>query len=346
MRASYFITLPFRYIEYQFNRVHPLWCTFAITENCNACCEYCQYWRKKHSDLPTESVLKVIDRLKELGIASVAFSGGECLLRPDIIDIVSYTVKSGIQASLSSNGLICNDELFHDLMSQGLHTLAFSLDGSNAAIHEVFRKGCDFDRVICSIQKAIEIKKKYQFTTNIVTATVVNKININDLQNIYRLRKSLGVDKNYFQPIWSIFGEKHFDEQFGFSEMTLKDLQKTAEELSNIPNGNLTKYYEIIPYLYKNFEWIPRRYKCYAGRAFVYVDSSGNLFPCSLLINQPMGSLLEENIQDVLSMPGLKSKLKNYKRFKCGGCTMSCYMEKNILLSGIHNPFSLWKRAR
>jgi MoaA/NifB/PqqE/SkfB family radical SAM enzyme len=145
--------------------------------------------------------------------------------------------------------------------------------------------------------------------------------------------------------VWPIFNEKHFDEKFGFSEMGLEDLQKIANDLAHIPDGNLRKYYEVFPYLYRNFSWIGGKYECFAGRAFVYVDSLGNLFPCSLLTNQPMGSLLDERVEAILLKPELKNKLDDYKRFKCGGCTMSCYMEKNIILSSFHNPFSLWKRA-
>ncbi len=81
-------SLPFRYIEYLFNRVHPLWCTFAITDNCNARCEYCQYWRRKHLDLPTNDIFKILGKLKDLGVISVVFSGGECMLRPDVDKIV------------------------------------------------------------------------------------------------------------------------------------------------------------------------------------------------------------------------------------------------------------------
>ncbi len=339
------IKIPYRYIKYLRNQVYPLWATFAITENCNARCEYCQYWRKKYSELSTEDVYKIIRQLKKLGIISVVFSGGECLLRDDLVSIVKYSVDLGLEVTVVTNGLICDEKVFHDIMSCGLRGFAFSLDGSQASIHEAFRKGCSFEVVKHSIQKAVEIKNKNKFNTKISTTTVVNKTNINDLQNIYRLRQSLGADKNFFQPIWPIFGEKHFHKQFGFSDMTFEDLQKIAKELAHIPEGNLASYYNIFPYLYRDFESINDKYQCFAGRAFVYVDSSGSLFPCSPLTHQPMGSLLDESIKSILSKPELKSRLKEYKDFKCGGCTMTCYMEKNIALSVLNSPASLWKRA-
>lgn len=344
-KLSNLVTLPFRYIEYIFNQIHPLWCTFAITENCNARCEYCQYWRKRHSELSIEDVFKIIRQLKTLGVVSVVFSGGECMLRPDLPEVIAYTTSLGLEASVVSNGLISSEDLFREMMSHGLSGLTFSLDGSEASIHETFRKGCTFDNVVQSIKMALEIRKSERFTTKISTTTVVNKTNIDDLQNIYRLRKSMGADKNYFQPVWPIFNEKRFHKRFGFSEMSFKDLQKVAAELMHIPKGNLKKYYRLFPYMYRDFGWISKRYQCYAGRAFIYVDSSGNLFPCSPLSNrQPMGSLLKDNIKTITSKQRVKDKLMDYKQFKCGGCTLACYMEKNIVLSGLHNPLSAWKR--
>ena len=128
--------------------------------------------------------------------------------------------------------------------------------------------------------------------------------------------------------------------------MKFEDLQNIATKLIHIPDGNLIKYYQIIPHLYKNFAWIPKKYQCYAGRAFVYVDSSGNLYPCSPLIDQSMGSLLEESIESIVSKPENKDRIIWCRRFRCGGCTMTCYMEKNIVLSKLHNPISIWKRIK
>lgn len=339
------ILLPIRFIEYLFYKVHPLWCTFAITEKCNAQCDYCQYWRTKHPELSTKDVLDALCQLKKLGIISVVFSGGECLLRPDLTEVVAHTTDLGMQATVVTNGLIGDESLFYDLMSRGLKGLVFSLDGSKPSIHEKFRKGCPFEKVIQSIQTALEVRRKYKRSTHISTTTVVNKTNVHDLQGIYQLRRSLGADKNYFQPIWPMVEEEYFYKRFGFSEMPAQDLENIAKELIRIPNGNLKKYYELFPHLYNGFLLISKKYQCFAGRAFVHVNSEGFLFPCSLLMDQPIGSLLQGNILTSLSGPEFRNKLVNYKQFKCGGCTMNCYMEKNIFLSSLNNPLGLWKRV-
>lgn len=338
--------IPLRFIDYQLNRVRPLWCTFALTENCNARCDYCQYWRKKHSEMSTETVLKIIKRLKELGIGSIVYSGGECLLRSDMTEVIDYTVKLGIEANLVSNGLISSEKLFHKLIYSGLSGMAFSLDGSTAAIHEAFRKGCSFETLIDSIKKAVEVRDSGNFNTVISTTTVVNKTNIDDLNNIYHLRKSLGADKNYFQPVWPVFGEEQFHQKFGFSHMDMEELERIGRELSKIPDGNMSEYYLLFPYLYKNFNHIAGRYRCFAARAFVYVDSSGNLYPCSPLSHkEPIASLKDDSYIN-LNNSDIDKRIKEYKKFECGGCTMACYMEKNIVLSGTVNPLSLLKRVK
>lgn len=345
-RVKEMLRFPFRYARYALNSSRPIWATFALTENCNARCEYCQYWRKKHPELTTEQVNKVIRGLKDIGILNIVFSGGECLLRSDLPEAVSFSKSLGLQATLVSNGLIDDKELFLDLMQRGLDGLAFSLDGSNAETHEAFRRGCSFDKVISSVEKAVRIRDENSFKTRIATTTVVHRGNMGDLKNIYTLRKSLGADKNYFQPVWPIFGEDKFMERFGFEGMEAAELEGLAEELSAIPDGNLKGYYDLLPDMYLNFSAVSDKYRCYAGRAFVFVDSAGILYPCSPLVKEPIGSLLDEDIKKILSSPEMKKRFQRYEGFSCGGCTMTCYMEKNIVLSDLQNPIALIRRLR
>ncbi len=338
--------LPIRYIHYLANRVRPLWSTFALTENCNAACDYCQYWRRRHPDLSTREVFNVLRGLRRLGVRSVVFSGGECLLRSDLLDIVSFARELGLDASLVTNGSIRGRTLFYELMRRGTTGLTFSLDGATAPVHEMFRKGCSFDDVVKSIRLAVAIRDQYKFPTRIATTTVVNRTNLSDLRTIHVLRKSLGADKNYFQPVWPIFEEEEFDARFGFSGMTAEALENVARELGAIPDANLKSYVELIPRFYGDFGHIADRLQCFAGRAFVHVDAAGALLPCSPLVKEPMGSLLTDDARTIASAPSLKKRLKEYKKFRCGGCTMACYMEKNIVLSGLRNPVGVLKRLR
>ncbi len=338
--------LPFRYIHYLANRVRPLWSTFALTENCNARCDYCQYWRRRHPDLSTGEAFKALRGLRRLGVRSVVFSGGECLLRSDILDIVSYARELGLDASLVTNGSIRGRTLFNELMRRGATGMTFSLDGATASVHEMFRKGCSFDDVVKSIRLAVSIRDQYQFPTRIATTTVVNRTNLSDLRHIHLLRKSLGADKNYFQPVWPIFDEEEFDARFGFSGMPAGALGNVARDLAAIPDANLRSYIELIPYFYGNFRHIADRFQCFAGRAFVHVNAAGALLPCSPLVEEPLGSLLTDDARKIISARGLKNRLKEYKNFRCGGCTMACYMEKNIVLSGLRNPVGALKRIR
>ncbi|MCP4688303.1 MAG: radical SAM protein, partial [Desulfobacterales bacterium] len=335
---------PFRYIQYLANQVRPLWSTFAITENCNARCEYCRYWRRRRPDLPSDAVFTVLRGLKRLGVRSVVFSGGECLLRADLLDIIRFAGELGMATSVVTNGSIRDKELFYELMRRGAGGLTFSLDGATPPVHEMFRKGCAFHDVVKSIRMAVAIRDRYRFRTRIATTTVVHRANLSELENIHRLRESLGADQNYFQPVWPIFEEEEFDARFGFSHAPPGTLEKVARDLGKIPGGNLKKYSELIPWFYENFHRVSNRFQCFAGRAFVHVDARGDLLPCSPLVKEPMGSLLTDDVREIVTAPGLKSRLRGYGQFRCGGCTMACYMEKNIVLSGLQNPVGVLKR--
>ena len=62
----------------------------SITQRCNLDCAYCHKEGQLSSDkeLSLEEIRKVVDAAKEVGINKIKITGGEPLLREDIIEII------------------------------------------------------------------------------------------------------------------------------------------------------------------------------------------------------------------------------------------------------------------
>jgi len=69
-----------------------------LTQACNLRCIHC-YARAVsetgEKDLDTEQALKVLDDLAGFGVPVVLFSGGEPLVRKDLVTLASYAVQKG-----------------------------------------------------------------------------------------------------------------------------------------------------------------------------------------------------------------------------------------------------------
>jgi len=84
----------------------------ALTQRCNLNCVYCHHegecaqsnnGKKEITKEEIEDLLKVTS---ELGIRKVRFTGGEPLLRKDIVDIVQIASKYMDDVSISTNGTL------------------------------------------------------------------------------------------------------------------------------------------------------------------------------------------------------------------------------------------------
>lgn len=102
-----------------------------LNDACQKDCPYCDANKPRGSELETEGVFSVLDKLAETGIQMVDLSGGEPTLRKDLPQIISYSAKEkGILTTLSTNGGEGLDYAYwHNLAETGLFGASFSYDG-------------------------------------------------------------------------------------------------------------------------------------------------------------------------------------------------------------------------
>ena len=328
--------MPWRFLSYQRFRMRPLEATFDVTWNCMCRCDYCSYWKENHADLTLEQAKAVIGNLSRLGVVSLGISGGEPLLRRDIGAIVAHAKQCGMFVGINSNGMIRRPDLFHDLMGAGLDRVSFSLDGARAETHERFRKNCPIDSVIASIKDAVEVRRQGNFHTRISTTTVIHKGNIHELAAIVALRKELGADRNNFQPVMHEPMDDDAASEVAFGPADTDAWQQALKCLRELPGGSLWRYCDVMRDFNQDRSRV-RALECYAGRAFVYVNAEGILYPCSMLL-RPLADLSKDDALVSLRKESVQAALHDAARQKCGSCSLLCYMERNVLLNSLLSP--------
>lgn len=125
----------------------------AITDRCNLRCVYCMpkegIPRRPRSELlSTEEILQVARTAVELGITRFRLTGGEPLVYPEIIEIISgLAAIPGIEdLSLTTNGVLL-ERFAEPLARAGLRRLNVSLDTLDAEKFRRITRGGDIDRV-------------------------------------------------------------------------------------------------------------------------------------------------------------------------------------------------------
>lgn len=132
----------------------------SLTDRCSLRCNYCMPadfadWIPGDHLLTTDEMMLVLDVATEMGINQVRLTGGEPLLRPDVVDVVRriYALPNAPKISLTSNGLRL-PQMAQQLADAGLERVNVSLD---TLIPERFKQMTHRDRfhdVIAGIEAA------------------------------------------------------------------------------------------------------------------------------------------------------------------------------------------------
>ena len=158
-----------------------------VTRRCNLHCVHC-YSSSQNRDFPGElnhaEGRALLEDLAAFGVPVVLFSGGEPLMRPDLLELMEYARKLGMRAVLSTNGTLLDDGNVSRLAEMKISYVGVSLDGVGR-IHDRFRgsKGA-FDQSIEGIRrcKAAGLTVGLRFT--------ITKFNADQLDPLFDLAEA------------------------------------------------------------------------------------------------------------------------------------------------------------
>ena len=113
-------------------------CNVAVTNSCNAACDFCNFARGRVRDLrwiDAERFEAALDILHRRGIRYVSFFGGEPLMHPRLEEMIAATVAKEMVPAIITNGWLLPARL-ERLAEAGLRTVYVSLDAASVAAHE------------------------------------------------------------------------------------------------------------------------------------------------------------------------------------------------------------------
>ena len=125
--------------------------SWNLTYRCNLVCEHCyldagsssrltREDRGDRSELDTAACFAVIDEIADFAPECMTIlTGGEPLLRRDILEIISYAHKRDLWVVVGTNGVFVTEELGRKLAEAGTRGMSLSLDALSADDHDRFR---------------------------------------------------------------------------------------------------------------------------------------------------------------------------------------------------------------
>ena len=169
---------------------NPLSLCWQVSKKCNYHCPFCLSGEQSNDELPLEKMKQIVDILVENNLVRIDFTGGEPLMRPDFLDILTYASDKGIETLVTSNGSIWNTKIAKTFLKTNT-LLLISLDG-NPTTHDKSRGPGAFARAVTSIKKyrdaGVPIRVNF----------LVRRDNLDQIDYIYELVKGLGVERLFY----------------------------------------------------------------------------------------------------------------------------------------------------
>jgi len=223
----------------------------SVTDRCDFRCVYCM--SEDMEFLPREQVLTLeeITRLSkafvELGVTKIRITGGEPLVRKDIVNMLADVAKlEGLdELVITTNGsqLV---KLAQPLKEAGVKRINISLDSLDAEKFKKVTRVGDLKAVLEGIQAA----KKAGFEKIKLNAVILKNRNHDEVNNLVQYAMQEGLDISFIEemPLGAI--DSHSREEAYYSSDEIKsDIETQYELVASTKNtGGPARYYSVKGY--------------------------------------------------------------------------------------------------
>lgn len=314
-----------------------------MTRRCNLKCVHCYAKALDENgadDISTEQAKTLIDDLAAYGAPVMLFSGGEPLVRQDLVELANHATGRGMRAVISTNGTLITKEKARELKQVGLSYVGISLDGGQE-VHDRFRKvPGSFKKALQGIEncQAEGLKVGLRFT--------INKRNQGEVPVLFDLVRDLEVPRIcFYHLVYSGRGSDLIKEDLDHAETravvdlimdktrALFDAGKPKEVLTvdNHADG---------PYLWMRlkredpkraeevFELLQYNEGNSSGRGIGCISWDGQVHADQFWRNHTFGNVLERPFSQIWDDPDIEMlhKLKDKKAHVRGRCSKCRYL--------------------
>jgi radical SAM protein with 4Fe4S-binding SPASM domain len=295
----------------------PLRMDLAVTFRCQNNCVHC-YAGGPHetTELTTPQWKQVIDRLKEIGVFILTFTGGEPTLRKDLPELLLYAQNNGMVTGLVTNGRKLKDKAYVKVLEKsGLDFVQITLESHDPEIHDKMTSAeGSWKETIAGIKNAVP--SQIYVTTN----TTLSKYNASSFLETIDFLKSLGVATFGCNSLIYSGKAAEVKEEFALSIETLNELLPNIQERANQLG---LKFLWYTPTQYCLFDPVKLGLgikSCTAAMVNMCVGPDGEVYPCQSYF-ESLGNILKDDWDRIWNHPlALKIRKREYVEPKCKDC--------------------------
>jgi radical SAM protein with 4Fe4S-binding SPASM domain len=310
-------TLP---VPRDFHFAAPCMAWLEITRRCNLRCPHCfvEGGTARNLELSTERIYELLDEWAEMGVFSVVITGGEPSVHPDFLSIVQRAYDLGFVVGIATNAVPLTDKVLARIPQDDV-IISVSLDG----IHDQgkYRGESDFSYVT---RRLLEIRER-GFNTSIMTTTTHD--NARDLQTIisWAIENDISLRSVPFVPMGRGAGYRELANttadvnlaaEFWIAE---EQWERVKDRTLGLCSGKVFNFLLTMVFATR---------RCMSGRGLAYVNSGGDVFPCSTCSGNKVlcaGNMMLGSFKDIWEGPDWEIRQLAWDNFTktCEGCPIN-----------------------
>ena len=313
----------------------PLRVDMALTFRCQNNCIHCYAGGPKETDeLASEQWKRIIDRLHQIGVFILTFTGGEPTLREDLVELLYYGQKKGLVTGLITNGRRLTDKKYvKSLEEAGLDFVQVTLESHKPEIHDLMTgNNGSWKETVMGIKNLIPTQ--IYPTTN----STLSKYSVEDFLETLDFIKKLGVAAFGCNSL--IYSGKAKDlEDFVLS---LQDLNTILPKIQDNATKLGLKFLWYTPTQYCKLDPVKLGLgikSCSAAMINICVGPDGEVYPCQSYFKS-LGNILKDDWQNIWNHPlAVGIRKREYVEPKCKDCAQ-------LQICGGGCPLDLQKKKR
>ena len=301
--------------------------SWNTTNACNMYCDHCyrDAGCKAEEELSTAEAKTLLEQIARAGFKIMIFSGGEPLMRPDIVELVAYAASLGLRPVFGTNGTLITLEMAQRLKAAGAMGMGISLDSMDREKHNKFRKfpGA-WEGAVQGMRNCRAAGLPFQIHTTVM------EWNNHELEALTDFAVAEGAVAHHFFFLVPTGRAKTIEAESLRAEAyedTLTRIMKKQQEVDiELKPTCAPQFLRIAAQMGMKTRF---RRGCLAGMAYCIISPRGKVQPCAYL-NMELGDVRQTPFDEIWKNSEVLNKLRTleysggcgsceYKR-ACGGC--------------------------
>jgi MoaA/NifB/PqqE/SkfB family radical SAM enzyme len=298
----------------------PGYLQFAITNICNAKCDFCgfsvdRFDPRERRSVSLKEAMDAIDISVRNHIGYMLFVGGEPLVHKDLNAMVRHCAESGIRPMICTNGSLWTDRNMRELVRDGLTSVIMSIDSHDVAIHERNR---GLPEVCHKIKHANEVFAGLGIQT---TASITVSKLIKDFEKLPEFLRELGFENCTFSyPLTTLASSYLSFSDSKLVDYTVDELSEVFDKIKRMKSTSgfpVVNPAESLSEMQRHLRKEPEKYGCLGGHKYFYLDWNLDLYRCHAW-DTPMCKIHEFDSSKLI-------------RDGCTRCMIDCYRDPSVM---------------